>query len=91
MIGSAGRATLLSPFFGPSGIRVTIGGFDSVDSAAWRDEAFEALHEGLGYQATAFASFVAEGRLESPLHGHDEVVGVMRVIDEARAAVAAGA
>jgi predicted dehydrogenase len=90
VVGSAGRARLLSPFFGPSGIVVTRGGFDSDDTAEWRDEAFDVLHDGLGYQATAFASYVAEGRLESPLHPHAEVVEVMRVIDGARAAVLAG-
>lgn len=87
VVGSAGRAKLLSPFFGPSGIRITVGGFESDDVAEWRDESFEAIHDGLGYQATAFASYVAEGRVESPLHPHDEIVQVMRVIDEARAAV----
>ena len=91
VIGSAGRATVLSPFFGPSGIRVTKGGFESEEVAEWRDESFDAIHDGLGFQATAFASYVAEGRLESPLHGHDEIVQVMRVIDEARAQVAASA
>ena len=91
VIGSAGRAKLLSPFFGPSGIRVTIGGFDSGEVVEWRDESFDALHDGLGHQATAFASYVAEGRTESPLHRHDEIVQVMRVIDEARAAIAAAA
>jgi predicted dehydrogenase len=91
VVGAAGRAKLLSPFFGPSGIRVTKGGFESDDSAEWRDHSFDAIHDGLGYQATAFASYVAEGLLESPLHGHDEIVQVMRVIDEARALVAASA
>jgi predicted dehydrogenase len=90
VIGSAGRVKMLSPFFGPSGIQVTLGGFESEDTSIWRDETFAVLHDGLGYQATAFASYVAEGRLESPLHGHDEIVQVMRVIDEARAQVAAG-
>jgi predicted dehydrogenase len=89
VVGSAGRARMLSPFFGPSGIRVALGGFESDDTAVWRDETFAALHDGLGYQATAFASYVAEGRVESPLHPHEEVVQVMRVIDEARALVAA--
>jgi predicted dehydrogenase len=91
VVGSLGRVRMLSPFFGPSGIRVSTGGFESDESAEWRDTAFEAIHDGLGYQATAFASYVAEGRLESPLHGHDEIVQVMRVIDEARAQVKSSA
>ena len=88
VIGSAGRVRMLSPFFGPTGIEVAFGGFDSDDVTTWRDERFDALHDGLGDQATAFASYVAEGRTESPLHGHDEIVQVMQVIDDARAAIA---
>jgi predicted dehydrogenase len=87
--GSAGRAKLLSPFFGPTGIEVVRGGFDSEEVATWRDERFDALHDGLSDQATAFASYVAEGRTESPLHPHEEVVQIMRIIDEARAAILA--
>ncbi len=87
--GSLGRARILSPFFGPTGIEVTLGGPGSDDTSTWRDERFDALHDGLSDQATAFASYVAEGRTESPLHPHDEVVQIMRIIEEARAAILA--
>jgi predicted dehydrogenase len=90
VVGSEGRARLRSPFFGPTGIEVTAGGFRSDDVAVWTDDRFDALHDGLSDEATAFAAYVGEGRLESPLHGHDEIVGVMRVIDEARAAILGG-
>ena len=46
------------------------------------------MHDGLGYQATWFASYVAEGRVESPVHGHEETVSVMATIDEARRQIA---
>jgi predicted dehydrogenase len=88
VMGSAGRTKLLSPFFGPTGIEVTRGSLGSEDVVTWRDERFDAVHDGLSDQATAFASYVAEGRTESPIHGHDELVRIMRVIDEARAAIA---
>jgi predicted dehydrogenase len=88
--GSLGRARILSPFFGPTGIEVTLGGPGSDDVTTWRDERFEAIHDGLSDQATAFASYVAEGRTESPIHPHDEVVQVMRIIDEARTAILRG-
>jgi hypothetical protein len=45
---------------------------------------------GIGLQATAFASYVAEGRLESPLHPHSEIIDVMNTINIARAAVSSG-
>ncbi len=88
ILGAAGRLEVLSPFFGPSGITLTTGSIGSEETGTWRDETFENLHEGLGYQATWFASYVAEGRVESPVHGHDEIVSVMATIDEARRQIA---
>ncbi|MFJ6453833.1 Gfo/Idh/MocA family protein [Paenarthrobacter sp. NPDC091669] len=91
IMGAAGRIELASPFFGPSGVTLTTGPIGSETTATWRDEAFETLNEGLGYQATAFASYVAESRTESPLHPHDEMVSIMSTIDEARRQVAVAA
>jgi predicted dehydrogenase len=82
--GSTGRLDVLSPFFGPTGITVTTGTLGDEESVTWRDEALEVLHDGLGYQATAFASYVAAGLVESPVHPHHEVVSVMATIDEVR-------
>lgn len=87
IIGTKGRIDMHSPFFGPSGITVTLGGIGSDEQASWVDDRFEALHDGLGDQATAFASYVADGLTESPLHTHDEIVQIMHVIDVARAAI----
>lgn len=87
VIGSEGRIDLHSPFFGPSGITWTRGGMGSDETATWIDDRFEAVHEGLGYQATAVASYIGEGLAESPVHTHDDIVGVMHVIDVARAAI----
>ena len=84
VFGSAGRLDVLSPFFGPSGVRLTLGSATAEESATWRDRTFAAVHEGLGYQATSFASYVSEGRVESPVHPHAEVVSIMATIDEAR-------
>ena len=79
--GSAGRLDVLSPFFGPTGVRLTIG---SDEPVTWRDDSLPELHDGLAYQATAFASYVGAGLPESPVHPHDEIVSVMATIDEAR-------
>ncbi|WP_029149611.1 Gfo/Idh/MocA family protein [Microbacterium indicum] len=87
--GSLGRLEVLSPFFGPSGIRLVLGALGSEATAVWRDETFEAIHDGLGCQATAFASYVGRGLLESPVHPHDEVVSVMVTIDEVLPQIAA--
>jgi len=61
IMGAAGRIDLLSPFFGPSGVTLTSGSLGSEETVTWRDESFETLHEGLGYQASVFASYVAGG------------------------------
>ncbi|NQX26123.1 Gfo/Idh/MocA family oxidoreductase [Microbacteriaceae bacterium VKM Ac-2854] len=87
--GSAGRLEVLSPFFGPTGLRLTTGALGSEESVTWRDETLDVLHDGLGYQATAFAASVAQGLVESPVHPHDEVVSVMATIDEVRRQIAA--
>ncbi len=91
IIGTRGRIDVGSPFFGPSDVTYTVGSFGSNESATWRDRRLPALHDGLAYQATALASYVAEGRLESPLHPHEELVSVMATIDDARAQVVASA
>lgn len=88
VVGSAGRLKVLSPFFGPSGVELAAGPFSTDEPVVWRDERFEATRDGLYEEAVAFASYVAEGRLESPIHPHAEVVDVMAVIDEARRQVA---
>jgi len=84
VIGSTARVDVLPSFFAPTGLRVTrrIGGRNEVEE--WRDEAFTERYDGLGYQATALARYVGEGRTESPLHPLDEVVSVLDVIDRIR-------
>ena len=89
VLGSEGRLDVLSPFFGPTGVTLTTGSTDAEETATWRDKRFAQLHEGLSYQASYFASYVGEGRVESPLHGHAETVSVMATIDEARRQIAA--
>ncbi|OOB90085.1 Gfo/Idh/MocA family oxidoreductase [Rathayibacter sp. VKM Ac-2630] len=88
VVGSAGRLLVHSPFFGPSGLTLTLGGLGADESATWTDESHPELHDGLAHQATAFASYVAQGLVESPVHPHHEIVSVMATIDEARRQVA---
>lgn len=83
IFGSDARLQVLSPFFAPSGVTLATGVMESTDNVTWRDETLT-LHEGMSCQATAFASYVEEGRVESPLHSHEETVSVMATIDEAR-------
>ncbi|MBO0985799.1 Gfo/Idh/MocA family oxidoreductase [Rathayibacter sp. SD072] len=84
IVGSRGRLLVHSPFFGPSGLTLTLGGLGGDESATWIDESHAEVHDGLAHQATAFASYVAQGLVESPVHPHHEVVQVMATIDDAR-------
>lgn len=89
ILGAAGRLQVLSPFFAPSGITLTVGSIGSEESVTWKDETLT-MYDGLSCEATAFAAYVGEGRVESPVHTHAETVSVMAIIDEARRQVAAG-
>jgi hypothetical protein len=88
ILGRAGRLQVMSPFFAPSGLELTTGSLGSEESVTWTDDTMT-LHEGMNCQATAFAAYVGEGRVESPVHDHAETVSVMATIDEARRQVAA--
>ena len=54
------------------------------DAIRWNDETGIVGHEGLSYQATALAGFVAQGLTESPLHSLDETIAILDTIDSAR-------
>jgi hypothetical protein len=66
------------------------GSLGNETSASWTDTRFTVPHDGLSDQATALASYRAEGRTESPVHPLDEVVSVLATIDESRRLVAQG-
>jgi predicted dehydrogenase len=89
VIGSTGRIEMGSPFFGPTSITLVAGSIGSEETTTWTDTRFEVLHDGLSYQATALASYVDAGLLESPVHPHEEIVSVLATIDAAREQVAA--
>jgi len=84
IVGADGRIEVHAPFFAPTGLTLVRGSIGNETTASWHDDRFERMHDGLSDQATALASYVAEGRTESPIHPLDEVVSVMATIDEAR-------
>jgi predicted dehydrogenase len=83
--GTLGTLEIHAPFFTPTALTVSGTGF-SGESLTWRDESGVA---GLSYQATALAGYVADGLVESPLHRHDEIVGILAQLDAARHAIGA--
>jgi predicted dehydrogenase len=83
ILGSEGRIDLAGPHHIPTTLTLrgtTLAG----PSATWTDPTGIARYGGLSWQANALARFVGEGRSESPVHGLDESVAVLEVIDEAR-------
>jgi predicted dehydrogenase len=54
----------------------------------WADSTGLEFFDGLAWEATALATFVGEGRTESPLHTLDESISILATIDDARAQLA---
>lgn len=54
----------------------------------WQDPTWVRLFDALSWQMNALATFVGEGRTESPLHPLDETVSILATIDEARRQIA---
>lgn len=79
--GTAGIIEYLTPFVVPSGISLSSTGFNT-EQVTWKDEYPQRGHQGLGYEATAFAKFVSEGLTESPFHPHEESVKALEIIAE---------
>jgi predicted dehydrogenase len=76
-----GVLNIHAPFLAPSGITLTDKDFYA-SGETWTDESNVRGHEGLSYQATAFASYVEAGMLESAVHSHAQVVANIRVAEE---------
>ncbi|MBC7723435.1 MAG: Gfo/Idh/MocA family oxidoreductase [Burkholderiaceae bacterium] len=81
--GSEGLLEVHGAFFVPSGLTLYPPEFRA-PGMTWVDESEVQGHEGLSYQATALATFVDGGLLESPLRSHAETISDIAVIAEAR-------
>lgn len=82
--GSAGRVEFAAPWFAPTQLKVTVGPWGRQQVATWRHHQPEGPTDGYAFQTTALASYVGEGRVESPLQTHAETVAIMATIDEVR-------
>jgi predicted dehydrogenase len=76
------------PFYTPTSFTLSQPGHGG-EQVTWTDPTGLQLFDGLSWEATALATFVGQGRTESPLHTLDETIAVLAVIDEAKAQVAA--
>ena len=79
--GTRGTARFLEPFVFPARFVVETDG----DSHEWRDTSGLEMRDGLAWQTTALADFVARGIIDSPLHSLDDAISVLRTIDAVRA------
>lgn len=68
-------------FFIPSKLELHPAHFNSTP-IVWKDESEVIAHEGLSYQATALASFVDQGLLESPYESHADSIANLEVCAE---------
>ena len=69
------------PFFVPSSITLKTKDFYP-EETTWVDQTGIAGHEGLSYQATWFAKYLSEGRVESEVHTHQEVIRGIEIAHE---------
>lgn len=76
-----GLVVIDEPFFVPSGIKIRDKNLYFKEHS-WRDESSIQGHEGLCYQATYFAKYVSEGRVESPVHTAEDTVSNIEVAAE---------
>ncbi|NTW39157.1 MAG: Gfo/Idh/MocA family oxidoreductase [Cellulomonadaceae bacterium] len=81
--GAEARLEIAGPFHIPTELTLAGNAFLG-PSVTWRDPTGVTLMDGLSWEATALATFVGEGRTESPLHTLDETVSNLATIDEAR-------
>ncbi|WEO78799.1 Gfo/Idh/MocA family oxidoreductase [Cryobacterium sp. SO2] len=88
IMGTEARIELGSPFHVPTTLVLADNEFLG-PTLTWADPTGLALLEGLSWEATALATFVGEGRTESPLHNLDETVSVLATLDEALRQIAA--
>jgi predicted dehydrogenase len=90
VVGSEGRLELASPFFAPTRLTVTKYAGYTEQPSSWEDTRYPERHFAMSHEIAAFASYVAEGRTDSPLLPLAEAVSVLATIDEARAQIIGG-
>ncbi|MFB7251605.1 Gfo/Idh/MocA family protein [Microbacterium sp. NPDC056234] len=78
--GTTGSVLFDSSFVFPARLSVISDGREH----EWVDDSGLAGRDGLAWQAAALAAYVAEGRMQSPLHSLDDSIAVLRVLDEVR-------
>ena len=87
IVGTAARIELASPFYASTGLVVTWQAGAVEDSLSWQGEPLDDVYDALAYEATALATYVGEGRTESPLHTLTETLSILGTLDTVRAQI----
>lgn len=89
IVGTEGRIDLPSMFFAAREVSVSRPRGAGVDTATWAGLSFPGGGADLSFEATALASYVGEGRTESPLHSLDETIAIVALIEKVRGQILA--
>lgn len=79
--GTEGIIEYDTPFVVPSGVSLIPTGFNQ-SGISWQDTSAPQGHQGLCYEATAFAQYVEQGLIESPIHPHAQSVQAISIAQE---------
>ncbi|MFM6975028.1 MAG: Gfo/Idh/MocA family protein [Agromyces sp.] len=82
--GQLGSLEVVAPFPVPTTLNLREPAFNPSVVATWTDQSDIQGHEGLCYQATAFASFVERGLTDSPIRSLEDGVRDVELISLAR-------
>jgi len=81
--GSEAHLALAPTFFTPTTLTLSDNTHDGTE-LHWEDPTGLRGFAALSWEATALATFVGEGRTESPVHTLDETVSILSILDSAR-------
>lgn len=81
LAGSEGIIEYETPFVIPSGITLIPTGFNQ-PGTSWNDDFAPRGHQGLSYEATAFAKYISGDLTESPIHPHSQSIEALELVRE---------
>ena len=82
--GQVGSLEILAPFPVPTTLNILAPEFNPRVIASWADRSEIQGHDGLCYQATAFADFVSRGLTDSPMRSLDDATKDIELLTAAR-------
>jgi hypothetical protein len=81
ILGTDGSARFIEPFVFPASFVIAV----ADEMHEWRDTSGLSVRQGLAWQTSAIAQYVADGMTDSPVHSLADANDVLQVIDAVRA------